>query len=72
MKKATLPPDPEEMNNNRAAFAGAALRHFRCITGTDYDTALTDLLADLMHWCDGTQATARMHYAAETSASASV
>jgi len=70
-----LPPDPEKMNDNRAAWAQGALRHFQCTTGTDYDDALSDLLGDLMHWCDRNSADfgaalsrARMHYEAETSA----
>jgi virginiamycin B lyase len=47
-----LPPDPENMNGDRAEWAAAALRHFQCCTGTDYDDSLPDLLGDLMHWCD--------------------
>jgi hypothetical protein len=39
-------------NLDRAEWAAAALRHFQCTTGTDYDDALTDLLCDLHHWCD--------------------
>jgi hypothetical protein len=69
-----LPPGPESMNDDRAEWsAAAALRHFQCTTGTDYDTALIDLLGDLMHWCDrnafdfgSALKTARMHYEAET------
>src|SRR5262249_18811724 len=68
-----LPPDPEHMNDDRAEWAAAALRHFQCTTGTDYDDALGDLLGDLMHWCDrnacdfaATLARARTHYEAET------
>jgi hypothetical protein len=34
-----LPPDPESMNDDRAEWAAAALRHFQCTTGTDYDNA---------------------------------
>jgi hypothetical protein len=47
-----LPPDPEGMNEDRAEWAAAALRHFQCTTGTEYDYALGDLLCDLMHWAD--------------------
>jgi hypothetical protein len=39
-------------NLDRAEWAAAALRHFQCITGTEYDDALTDLLCDLKHWSD--------------------
>jgi hypothetical protein len=61
------------MNNDRAEWAAAALRHFQCITGTDYEDALGDLLGDLMHWCDRNNFDfelalnrARGHYEAET------
>jgi hypothetical protein len=70
-----LPPDPEGMNNDRAEWAGAALRQFRSVTGTDFEDALSDLLGDLMHWADRNGVTfddqlscARMHYEAETAA----
>jgi hypothetical protein len=68
-----LPPDPEGMNDDRAEWAAAALRHFQCMTGTDYEDALGDLLADLMHWGDRNNFDfelaldrARGNYAAET------
>jgi hypothetical protein len=68
-----LPPDPEEMNDDRAEWAAAALRDFQCTTGTDYGDALADLLCDLAHWCDrndidfeASMSIARMHYEAET------
>jgi len=48
-----LPPDdPEAINRNRAEWAAAALRHFQCNTGCDYEDSLGDLLGDLMHWSD--------------------
>jgi hypothetical protein len=47
-----LPPDPEMLNPNRALWAAAALAEFRRQTGADLADALSDLLADLMHWCD--------------------
>ena len=46
------PPDPDEMNDERAEWAGTALAAFIKETGTDLEDALGDLLADLMHWCD--------------------
>jgi hypothetical protein len=52
MPKRTLPPDREKMNHDRAAWAGAALRQFQCVTGADDEDALGDLLCDLIHWCD--------------------
>jgi hypothetical protein len=71
--KIQLPPDPENMNNDRAEWAAAALRHFQCTTGTDYEDTISDLLGDLMHWCerngvkfDAELSRARRHYEAET------
>lgn len=46
------PPDPENMNENRAQWGGAALEHFMTRTGADIEDALADLLCDLRHWCD--------------------
>ncbi len=46
--------------------------NFQCITGTEYDDPLTDLLCDLMHWSDREDIdfhnaldTARLHYETE-------
>jgi hypothetical protein len=78
----TLPPDPEGQNNARAQWAETAIRQFQICTGSDWDDAIADLLADLMHLCDRTTredgATAldfadeleraRQHYEAETTA----
>jgi hypothetical protein len=47
-----LPPDPEDMNTDRARWAYAALVAFMDVTGCDEQEAPGDLLADLMHWCD--------------------
>lgn len=47
-----LPPDPEGMNDDRAAWAGEALARFQAITGSDDCDALPDLLIDLMHFAD--------------------
>lgn len=47
-----LPPDPERMNDHRAAWAEEALDAFAACTGTDgYDT-VPDLLCDIMHFMD--------------------
>jgi rubredoxin len=46
-KRNRLPPDPNNMNDNRAAWAAVALRAFMEVTGTDEEDALVDL-----HWCD--------------------
>jgi hypothetical protein len=75
----TLPPDPQNKNDDRAAWAGKALAAFMQTgtiheTGTDdEEAALADLLADLMHWCDRNNhhfnlalVRARFHYNAET------
>ena len=68
-----LPPDPDGMNDKRAGWAGAALATFMKVTGTDEEDAVSDLLADLIHWCDRNNydfAAAldrgRGHYQAET------
>ena len=68
-----LMPDPEKMNDDRAEWAAATLRHFQCMTGCDYEDSLGDLLGDLMHWSDRNNfdfeaalCRARGHYAAET------
>ena len=70
-----LPPDPEHGNANRARCAAAILAVFQRRTGADRADALSDLLADLMHWCDRSGREfraelrrARSHYAAETAA----
>ncbi len=70
-----VPPDPEVMNDDRAAWAAAALRHFQSATGADFVDALADLPCDAMHWCDRNAvdfddelSRARIHYAAETAA----
>jgi hypothetical protein len=68
-----LPPDPEGMNDKRAAWAGASLRTFIDETGVDEEDALGDLLCDLKHWSDrhdydfdAALDRARFHYEAET------
>lgn len=67
-----LPPDPEKMNGNRVEWAAAALRHFQCTTGCDYEDSLGDLLCDLIYWSDRNNfdfeaalLRARGHHAAE-------
>ena len=72
-KARQLPPDPEGMNNRRAARAAQALAAFMATTGTDREDAVADLLADLIHWCDRNgkefgheMARAKAHYEAET------
>jgi hypothetical protein len=47
-----LPPDPEQRNDQRAQSADAALLEFRRLTGAGAGDAVSDLLADLLHWCD--------------------
>jgi hypothetical protein len=68
-----MPPDPEGMNDARATWAGVALSAFLAETGCDIGDAVTDLLSDLMHWCDRNGQEfrtgldrARLHYEAET------
>lgn len=71
--QSTLPPDPDRINEDRAEWAGAALRHFQGTTGSDFEDALCDLLCDLIHWSDRNAldfdselSRARQHYEAET------
>lgn len=73
MADKTLPPDPENMNNDRSDWAEQAILRFQACTGADRGDALCDLLGDLMHWCDRADfdfneelERARMHYEAET------
>jgi hypothetical protein len=72
-KPSPLPPNPDGMNFDRAAWADKAIDAFREATGTDLEDALGDLLADLMHWADragydydAALDRARGHYEAET------
>jgi hypothetical protein len=60
------------MNDDRAAWAGAALVAFMRATGADEEDALGDLLTGLMHWADRNNfdmdaalERARGHYEAE-------
>lgn len=71
--KRELPADPEGMNDERAQWAGVALRAFRDETKCEADEAPGDLIADLMHWCDrngmdfeAVLTQAREHYRVET------
>jgi hypothetical protein len=75
-----LPPDPEGKNDARAEWADKAIRAFARATkmdtaGEDEETALGDLLANMMHWCDRkgisfSEAVTRAmdHYTEETAA----
>lgn len=69
-----LPPDPHGVNASRAECASYALSAFMSYARTDPESAMTDLLCNLMHLADrnGTDfnrdlARARMHYTCETS-----
>ena len=69
----TLPPDPDGMNADRSRWAEAAIFEFQRQTGADLEDAVSDLLADLMHWCDRRKLDfdkeldrARSHYDEET------
>lgn len=63
-----LPPDPDEMNNDRADYATYALRAMMKETGCELDEALGDLLCNLRHWCDrnGQDFDAVNYFAAQT------
>ncbi|EAQ81497.1 hypothetical protein [Blastopirellula marina] len=69
-----LPSDPEGMNDSRADWATYGLEAFISQAGTDRESAMTDLLCNLMHLADRTGThfedeldRARMHYSCETS-----
>ncbi len=47
-----LPPDPQKQNATHARHAAAALAAFQRQTGVDLENLVSDLLVDLMHWCD--------------------
>lgn len=48
-----LPHDPDEMNDKRAGWAQDAIQSFSDATGADMgEEALSDLLADIGHYCD--------------------
>lgn len=47
-----MPPDPDEMNDSRAAWAQAAVTEFQRATGTEDSDALADLLNGLLHLVD--------------------
>ena len=71
----TIPPDPEGMNDRRSEWAAEALSRFESVTSAPPEDLLTDLLKNLMHWCDRNDvdfndelAAARLHYEAETDA----
>lgn len=68
-----IPPDPEDMNDERSEWAEQALDLFIGFTGCDEQDALCDLLANLAHLCDrkgwsmeNELRRARMHYKDET------
>lgn len=47
-----LPADPEDQNDDRSGWAEVAIKAFMKETGTDAEDAVSDLLADLAHYCD--------------------
>jgi hypothetical protein len=68
-----LPPDPDELNDKRAEWAGEAVQQFMRVTKVEQADVLSDLLADLMHWADHNDQyfeialrKARRHYTEET------
>ena len=72
-----IPDDPDGQNDDRAEWADAAIKAFAFTVRMDpvvegEDTVLTDLLTDMMHWCDRRSFTfadclrrAQAHYEAE-------
>lgn len=73
-----LPPDPEGRNDERAAWAEAAVNAFIGVCRTDPEDAIADLITNLRHLCDREHATygtfeaalrrGNMNYEAETEA----
>jgi len=68
-----VPADPDGINAKRSGWAENAIERFEGDTGTDREDSVSDLLGDLMHWCDRNDTDfdnelrrARAHYAAET------
>ncbi len=68
-----LSPDPQRRNARRARRAAAAIAAYQRQTGAGTTDAVSDLLTDLMHWCDQFGQAfpeelhrARSHYAVET------
>lgn len=51
-KTGGLPPDPENLNHERAQWADVALVAFNRATGAEGEENVHDLIADLHHWCD--------------------
>lgn len=48
-----LPPDPDSMNERRAAWAGECIARLSELTGAEYgQEALGDLVCNLFHWGD--------------------
>jgi hypothetical protein len=71
-----LSPDPKLLNVRRARWAAAAIEAYQRQTSADTRDAVSDLLTDLMHWCDQFGQAfpeelhrTRGHYAVETAAS---
>jgi hypothetical protein len=71
-----LTPQQILANSERSDRANEALKKYGKLVGEDHfaDECLTDLLCDLMHWCDRHQTefdnclrVGRMHYEAEVS-----
>jgi hypothetical protein len=71
-----LPPAVDQFNVGAVRQAAVVLKEFQRLTGTDTADAVSDLLTNLMHWCDRFGQAfpeelrrALSHYAAETGAS---
>lgn len=45
-------PDPDQQNDDRASWAEKAIEAFCVATGSDLEDAVSDLVADLGHFCD--------------------
>jgi hypothetical protein len=48
-----LPPDPDNLNDDRAHWAGVCIDSMADLTGCEQgQEALGDLLTNMFHWCD--------------------
>lgn len=74
-RRVRLPHDVDGRNDERAGWAEGAITTLQQTTGADRCDALSDLLANLFHWCDRQSVPvdfnrelerARGHYEAET------
>ena len=52
IEPGVIPPDPDDQNDDRAAWAGQCIELFQKLTRCDEEDAVHDLITDLAHYCD--------------------